>query len=552
MRNKCANSLVGLLALMGVIQWSSANSASNIIKVSPTGNGADGQSWESAFVTIADAIAAATSGDQIWVREGLYPETVRLVPEVSVYGGFSGTEMDHEFHLRDPDLHPTSIRASEGTLFALVYPIINMSELFDIVLYMQIPDHQNAVVGAQGATIDGLVISGGVADSGGGVLIDSCTMAIRNCLIEENIAFGYPGGGIHCWRSNVVIQNSRIVRNVALGGEPFGGSGYGGAISAISSEVRMSDCVIGDNRIKGYRNQFGAGVYVSGGSRLWMRNCSIVGNRDQGGLGTGDTTLGGAIFLQESVVNLAETTIADNDVRHQPAIVHWDGTFHATNCIFRNPAGELYAGEVSYSLVEGGYPGPGNIDADPVFVNPDVGDYRLLPNSPCIDAGTITSATTDLDGKPRPVDIIGVGTEGAGAFDMGAYEFQLEDFATRTPTGTPTITETHTVTITRPPSRTPTWSATITSTPTESYTMTETPNPNTRTPTLTASVTHTASATETLTPTPQDLRSEVFQIQVLWQQALAGKSGMDRNKDEKIDARDLLALIREWMARSED
>ncbi|MCG3198911.1 MAG: hypothetical protein GHCLOJNM_03418 [bacterium] len=538
MRNRCANSLVGLLALMGVIQWSSANSASNIIKVSSTGSGADGQSWESAFVTIADAIAAATSGDQIWVREGLYPETVRLVPEVSVYGGFSGTEMDHEFHRRDPDLRPSSIRASEGTLFALAYPNINLDEFTDILLYVQIPDDQNAVVGAQGAMIDGFIISGGVADSGGGVLIESCTMTIRNCLIEENVAFGYPGGGIHCWRSNVVIEDSQIVRNVALGGNPFNDSGYGGAISAISSEVRMNDCVIGDNTIKGYHYQYGAGVYVRGGSRLWMRNCSIVRSQDYA-LGTGNISYGGAIFLQESVVNLAETTIADNDARQSSAIDNWGGTFHATNCIFRNPAGELHAGEVSYSLVEGGYPGPGNIDADPMFVNPDVGDYRLLPNSPCIDSGTITSATTDLDGKPRPVDIVGVGTEGAGAFDMGAYEFQLEDFATRTPTGTPTITLTPTVTLTRTITRTKSFTRTPTMNETDFS-----PTPTLDETDFTATPTRTLEAT--LTPTPeggQGRAEEVFHFQGLWHQAIGGKSKLKGDKEAIIDARDLLELI---------
>jgi hypothetical protein len=81
--------------------------------------------------------------------------------------------------------------------------------------------------------------------------------------------------------------------------------------------------------------------------------------------------------------------------------------------------------------------GPGNIDADPRFVEPGYwdhngtphyiwddswvdGDYHLLPTSPCIDAGdpdyTTGPSETDLDGNPRLTGY---------AIDMGAYEYPL-------------------------------------------------------------------------------------------------------------------------------
>jgi hypothetical protein len=46
----------------------------------------------------------------------------------------------------------------------------------------------------------------------------------------------------------------------------------------------------------------------------------------------------------------------------------------------------------SFSNVEGGFPGAGNIDLDPLFLDAAGGDYRLLPGSPCVDAGDPTSA----------------------------------------------------------------------------------------------------------------------------------------------------------------
>ncbi len=73
---------------------------------------------------------------------------------------------------------------------------------------------------------------------------------------------------------------------------------------------------------------------------------------------------------------------------------------------------------VSYSNVQNGYDGTGNIDTDPGFVNPRKEYFRLGKDSPCINAGNNDAANlpqTDLAGKPRINDLI---------VDMGAYEYQ--------------------------------------------------------------------------------------------------------------------------------
>jgi hypothetical protein len=114
---------------------------------------------------------------------------------------------------------------------------------------------------------------------------------------------------------------------------------------------------------------------------------------------------------------------------------------------------------VTFSDIEGGWSGDGNIDADPLFVDPDGpdddpntwedNDYRLNPGSPCIDAGdndAVPADTPDLDGdgdtsEPIPIDLDrrlrradrvdtpdtgNPGVLGPPVVDMGAYEYQCD------------------------------------------------------------------------------------------------------------------------------
>jgi len=93
-----------------------------------------------------------------------------------------------------------------------------------------------------------------------------------------------------------------------------------------------------------------------------------------------------------------------------------------TNCIlWGNLPDEIYvfggSPIVSYSDVQGGWPGQGNIDESPLFTSGMGFDYLLLPQSPCIDTGDPALEDRLYDKHPRWPDWY---PDGARS-DIGAY-----------------------------------------------------------------------------------------------------------------------------------
>ncbi len=80
-----------------------------------------------------------------------------------------------------------------------------------------------------------------------------------------------------------------------------------------------------------------------------------------------------------------------------------------TNCILWDNNDDLYACTVTYSCVENGDSGTGNMSYFPYFTDPNAGDFHLEDYSPCIDSGDPNS---NYSSEPNG---------GGGRINMGAY-----------------------------------------------------------------------------------------------------------------------------------
>jgi len=365
-----------------------------VIRVVTTGDDAnDGSSWTAAKHTVQAALDAARPGDQVWVAADTYVGCITLKTYVSLYGGFAGNE--------------TELTQRNWTANAT---ILDGNQTGSVV---------TSPPGATPTTrIDGFTIRNGSGTlrsgvtAGGGIFCSYGSPTITNNTITANSAT-YYGGGVYCDSSSPTITNNLVAGNTA-------GRSGGGIYCSATFGVFANNIFRANTASASYS---GGGMYNASGNPT-LANCSFSGN---------SAGSGGALGNASGSPVLVNCTFAANSGTSGSAISRTSGTPVLTNCIvWGNSSSPQISGSlaITYSCVQGGWTGQGNINLDPLFASAASGDYHLGAGSLCIDsgnnAGVPIDVTSDLAGRPRFFDDPAAPDTGAGTppiVDMGAYEF---------------------------------------------------------------------------------------------------------------------------------
>ncbi|MFH0939003.1 MAG: Ig-like domain-containing protein [Planctomycetota bacterium] len=430
-----------------------AAQAATIWRVTPTGSDTgSGADWTTNASSLQHTLTAQTAvpGDEIWVKTGTYKPTAStdrticfyLKAGVGIYGGFTGTETARE---------QRNWTANVTTLSGDIGDAGNEDNSFHVVVANG--DMANAVM-------DGFTVSGGNANggsdynnnSGGAYFNQVIHLAVTNCAFSGNSA-SRGGGGMYNNDSSPTITNCIFSGNSAA--VTSSSSGGGGMYNNSSSPI-VTNCIFSDNSATATAGGYGGGMYnysapsspitkpivtnctfsnnsaFSGGGGMYnnnssptVTNCIFNGNSAKYG--------GGMRSSPASSPTVTNCTFSNNSASAASSggggMYNTSSSLVVTNCImWGDIKGEIVNASsatptVSYSCIEGGYAGTGNISTNPSFVDAATGDFHLQIASPCIDKGNNAavpeSVITDLDGNRRFNDATG---SDSARVDMGAYE----------------------------------------------------------------------------------------------------------------------------------
>lgn len=286
---------------------------------------------------------------------------------------------------------------------------------------------------AASAEISRCSVIGNRSYDGGGIYCGGrCQPLISDCEIRGNRCPNGWGGGMHCSRdSEPVVDGCVIAENSAL----LAGGGIGVRYSAPS----ILNCVIERNAVtrldgggvalrwaegeicntvirQNVAERAGGGVAIQHSSTTRFRNVLFSGNHAE--------EQGGAVHVYQANPVLDFCTIAGNRALGEGGGVYAMGAtqMEIRNSILWEDIGGEIAGDgqgpvVQWTNVPGGWPGEGNLDADPRFAVYKELKYVLRGGSPCIDAGDSELSDTIYDANPAWPDDVANGSRA----DMGAY-----------------------------------------------------------------------------------------------------------------------------------
>jgi Leucine-rich repeat (LRR) protein len=295
--------------------------------VATTGSDGSGSGTSaSPLATIQTGVNAATENDTVSVAAGTYVENIK----------FKGKNI-------------AVIGADRKTT------IIDGNESGSVVTF---ENGENSTTVLKNFTITN---SGGFSegDYGGGIFVDDSKPILESLIIDNNnvssASYQGGGGGVcvinngKAYINNLVISNTSGRESAAL----FANKG---------GDIKATNCLLVNNN--NWAVRVGNYLVGSGGNDVELINCTVTKNLGPAIMGAGETW---------------GTVIATNSIIYNNIDVDGNNASYSCNedCLDYN--------KFTYSLVQGGHSGIGNIDADPLFC--DTLSYKYYDTSPAVGAG---------------------------------------------------------------------------------------------------------------------------------------------------------------------
>jgi len=322
--------------------------------------------------TIQDGINAAADADTVLVQPGTYVENINYNGKLITVASLFLTTQDTSF---------------------ISSTIIDGNSSGSVVIFESGEGPSTLLTGFT-------ITNGSNVYYGGGISCSDSNPSLENVIISDNY-----GAGIYCAIANPSLLDVTITGNYI----PVGG---GGGIHCIDSNPSLVNVTITDN----WAYWSGGGIYFHTSNPSLM-NVTISGNTSWYN--------GGGIHCIDSNPSLENVTISGNSAPNSGCGggIYCSGSNpNLVNCVLWNDFPDEISGTatVTYSDIQGGWEGEGNIDEDPLFVG--IGEYPFMLQdlSPCVNAGIpdttgLNLPEFDLAGNPRVY---------GGRIDMGAYENQ--------------------------------------------------------------------------------------------------------------------------------
>jgi hypothetical protein len=251
----------------------------------------------------------------------------------------------------------------------------------------------------------------GLGNYGAGLRLNFCSAQLEDCIISGNSA--RKGGGL--WASNNSSANllrcrlvansvySQTFTNRAGGGVPSYSITYpaigGGIYLESQSTATFIQSFITDNTPG---SELEANSSISGWNSLFARNYPLLVN-------SGSLSFNACSIVNSWLTN-SGLTFAQNSIFYHSPLSLQNAQF--TACAVDSSSSATLSGT-------------NMIFTDPKFIDAAHGDYRLAPDSPCVDSGSaMPGGTADIIGTTRPLQGV-VEPRGDGSrYDIGAYEYQ--------------------------------------------------------------------------------------------------------------------------------